>query len=78
MEHRPLVKVRLYMDVPLSLRGVPGIGVPPIMRETGVRLFCAAELGNPMKKEARQWDIVQNAEVSWICAIRNLRQTAKS
>lgn len=39
MEHRPLVKVRLRMDVLLSLRGVPGIGVPPIMRETGVRLF---------------------------------------
>jgi len=39
MEHRPLVKVRLYMDVPLSLRGVPGIGVPPIMREAGARFF---------------------------------------
>ena len=39
MEHRPLVKVRLHMDVLLSLRGVPGIGVPPIMRETGVRFF---------------------------------------
>ena len=39
MEHRPLVKVRLRMDVLLSLRGVPGIGVPPIMREAWVRPF---------------------------------------
>ena len=39
MEHRLLAKMRLYMDVSLSLRGVPGIGVPPIMRKTGVRLF---------------------------------------
>ena len=31
------------MDVPLFLRGVPGIGVPPIMRKSGVRLFVYPE-----------------------------------
>ena len=46
MEHRPLVKVRLYMDVLLSLRGVPGIGVPPIMREIRVRLFLQKKAHN--------------------------------
>ena len=53
MEHRPLVKMRLYMDVSLSLRGVPGIGVPPIMRETGVRLFLYAGKMIPNGKESK-------------------------
>lgn len=54
MEHRPLVKVRLYMDVLLSLRGVPGIGVPPIMRETGVRFFMCA----PLKKLKQSYPVL--------------------
>ena len=40
LKRRPLVKIRPYMDVLLSLRGVPDIGVPTIPTDGSTPFFA--------------------------------------